>query len=285
VRLSDSQTLGVTAVLLAVGLGALLASAACLGYAAARAQAAPEPSDGRSGGPVPRPTGAAPLGARPAPRAHWGLLALLAAWGGAALAASAGGRIGFGLVVPSVVLAVALGLALSFTPAVRALVAEVPTHWLVAIQTYRVAGGLFIYPYLAAGELTPGFALTAGVGDVLTGLAAPLVAAPLVAAPLVAAPLVAAPLVAAPLVAARLGRRGAGARGAFLAWSAFGVLDLAVAVAAAAAFGFGAPGVRPGFPITTIPLFFGPPFSILLHALTLRRFALRHGRGAGQGGR
>ena len=259
-RLSDSQTLGVTAVLLAVGLGALLASAACLGYAAARAQAAPEPSDGRSGGPVPRPTGAAPLGARPAPRAHWGLLALLAAWGGAALAASAGGRIGFGLVVPSVVLPVALGLALSFTPAVRALVAEVPTHWLVAIQTYRVAGGLFIYPYLAAGELTPGFALTAGVGDVLTGLAAPL-------------------------VAARLGRRGAGARGAFLAWSAFGVLDLAVAVAAAAAFGFGAPGVRPGFPITTIPLFFGPPFSILLHALTLRRFALRHGRGAGQGGR
>jgi hypothetical protein len=155
---------------------------------------------------------------------------------------------------------VALGLALSFTPAVRALVAEVPTHWLVAIQTYRVAGGLFIYPYLAAGELTPGFALTAGVGDVLTGLAAPL-------------------------VAARLGRRGAGARGAFLAWSAFGVLDLVVAVAAAAAFGFGAPGVRPGFPITTIPLFFGPPFSILLHALTLRSFALRHGRGAGRAAR
>jgi hypothetical protein len=233
-RLTDRETLGVTAVLLAVGLGALLATAACLGYAAARVRAV----------------------AGAAPRAQWALLGLLAVWGGGALAASAGGRISFALVVPSVLLPVALGLALSFTPAVRALVAEVPTHWLVAVQTYRVAGGLFIYPYLAAGALTPGFALTAGVGDVVTGLAAPL-------------------------VAARLGRRGAGARGAFLAWSAFGILDLVVAVSAAAAFGFGAPGVRPGFPITTIPLFFGPPFSILLHALTLRSFVLRHGPAAG----
>jgi hypothetical protein len=78
-------------------------------------------------------------------------------------------------------------------------------------------------------------------------------------------------------VAIAVARRGRHAKAAFWAWSAFGILDLIVAPTAAAIFGFEAAGQTPGFPITTIPLFFGPPFGILIHIVTLRAFALRHG--------
>ena len=227
--LSDTQTLVVTAFLLAIGVGVLLASAAFLGHAASRLRA-----DGAE------------------PRAQWWLLALVAVWFGVALAVSAGDLISFTLVVPFVAFPIALGLALTFARPVRDLLAEIPTHWLIAVQAYRVAGGVFVYPYLTEGVLSRGFALNAGIGDVLTGLAAPVIAWLVL-------------------------RRGAGARVPFLVWTAFGILDLVVAISSAAYFGFGAEGVRPQFPITSIPLFFGPPFGILIHLVTARNFALRFG--------
>ena len=225
--LSDTQTLAVTAFLLTVGVGVLLASSAFLGHAASRLRAA---------------------GAEP--QAQWWLLSLVAVWFGVALAVSAGDLISFTLVVPFVAFPIALGFALTFARPVRDLLAEIPTHWLVAVQAYRVAGGVFIYPYLTEGVLSRGFALNAGVGDVLTGLAAPLIAWLVL-------------------------RRGAGARVPFLVWTTFGILDLVVAISSAAYFGFGAEGGRPQFPITSIPLFFGPPFGILIHLVTARNFALR----------
>ena len=51
----------------------------------------------------------------------------------------------------------------------------IPQQWLVGIQFYRVLGVIFLILY-AMGKLPAAFAIPAGVGDVLVGLAAPSVA-------------------------------------------------------------------------------------------------------------
>src|ERR1700752_4163211 len=51
----------------------------------------------------------------------------------------------------------------------------VPLHWLVAAQSYRVAGGIFLVLW-AGGRLPWQFALPAGIGDVTTGIVAVVVA-------------------------------------------------------------------------------------------------------------
>ena len=230
--LSETQTFIVTVVLIGLGSFVLMACGAFVGYAAAQL---------RSGTPK-------------LARRQWYLLALVAAWFGVSLATSTAGLISFGLVVPFVLLPVVGGTLLSFTPRLTALIGAVPTRWLILLQTYRVAGGVFIYPYLAEGVLTRGFALNAGIGDVITGvLAVP--------------------------VAWLVWRIGARSRGVFYAWTAFGVLDLVVAPASAAYFGFTASGAQPDFPITIIPLFFGPPFGILIHIITMRSFYLSYAPG------
>jgi hypothetical protein len=48
-----------------------------------------------------------------------------------------------------------------------------PPPWLIGIQLYRVLGLNFLVLY-ALGRLPAEFALPAGVGDVIVGLAAPL---------------------------------------------------------------------------------------------------------------
>jgi hypothetical protein len=50
-----------------------------------------------------------------------------------------------------------------------------PLHWLVGVQTLRMAGGLLLAEY-AVGNLPAYFAFTVGGGDLLTGLLAPFVA-------------------------------------------------------------------------------------------------------------
>jgi hypothetical protein len=59
----------------------------------------------------------------------------------------------------------------------RAINTATPNAWLIRIQTYRVAGIMFVWPFLAYGILPAGFAYPAGIGDALTGIFAPIVAA------------------------------------------------------------------------------------------------------------
>ena len=139
--------------------------------------------------------------------------------------------------------AVALGIAVIFTSRrAREINAAIPPAWLIGVQFYRTAGVMFLWPFLAGGALPGGFALPAGIGDTLTGIAAPFVA----------------------LAVAR-NRPGAWSRA--VAWNWFGILDLIVAPAAAVlthATNIGR------FPLVVVPLFLGPPLGILTHVWSLR---------------
>jgi hypothetical protein len=117
---------------------------------------------------------------------------------------------------------------------------------LIAVQFYRVAGVFFIFPYLAFGMLPAGFAWPAGIGDTITGLAAPF-------------------------VALALQRRFRGSVTLAVAWNLFGILDLIVAPATAVYFK--AP-ILAMYPLSLVPLFVGPPLGILTHILSLRNLAV-----------
>jgi hypothetical protein len=160
----------------------------------------------------------------------------------------------FPAIALAIVLPTALGCALlAFAPARRA-IARLPLHWLVGVQFYRVVGGVFLIAYLQ-DDVPAEFALPAGIGDVLVGLAAPLVAVAL----------------------ARGGVQRAWP--AATAWCALGIADLVVAVTC----GFlTAPSMfqqlalsNPnaaitGYPLVLIPIF-AVPASIVLHVFVLAR--------------
>ena len=80
---------------------------------------------------------------------------------------------------PRVSLALGLTLLLGYLALLsrdfRTIIAAIPQHWLIGIQTFRILGGVFLVRYFQ-GELPAVFAIPAGVGDVLTGIFAPLVA-------------------------------------------------------------------------------------------------------------
>jgi hypothetical protein len=140
----------------------------------------------------------------------------------------------------------AAGGALIFgSKTVRAINAATPPAWLIAVQVYRVAGAMFLWPLLASGALPAGFALPAGIGDALTGIAAPFVALAVV-------------------------RGHPRAWTWAVAWNWFGVLDLVVATTAAAL----TQSTNIGrFPLVIVPLFLGPPLGILTHLYSLRNLA------------
>jgi len=153
----------------------------------------------------------------------------------------------FGIVTP-IVLGV---LAYCLEPGFRAFVRGLPQPWLIGIQLYRALGGIFMVLW-AAGQLPALFAWPAGIGDVLVGLAAPLVA----------------------YFAARSPEK---ARGAIIAWNLLGILDLAVALTTGfltspsrfQMFAFDAPNTMVAqFPLVLIPTFL-VPLSILLHLASL----------------
>jgi hypothetical protein len=132
-----------------------------------------------------------------------------------------------------------------------------PTAWLIALQLYRVFGGVFLVGW-AHGAIPGVFALPAGVGDVTTGLLAVPVALSLAAGTLAA-------------------------RKTAIAWNVFGLLDFTVAVAIGLMI---APGplqlIVPSIPNTAGGLYpnvmipaFAVPSSILLHALSLRQLSRR----------
>jgi len=122
----------------------------------------------------------------------------------------------------------------------REIIAAIPQHWLIAIQTVRILGGVFLVRYLQ-GELPGVFAIPAGVGDVLTGIFAPLVAYWWFA-----------------------GKPYA--RAAAIAWNLFGMADLINAVAIGTLTGGGGGGIV--FPIVLIPIY-AVPRAFLIHSYSL----------------
>lgn len=168
-------------------------------------------------------------------------------------------RIGAGIVIPTL-----LGCALLAVAAARRAIEHIPLHWLVGVQLYRVVGGLFLIAWLQ-DDMPAEFALPAGIGDVLVGLAAPFVALSLL-------------------------RRGADrAWPGVVAWCTLGIADLVVALTC----GFlTAPSMfqqlaldEPNTAITSYPLVliptFAVPVSIVLHVFVLARLSARL-RPAGQ---
>lgn len=132
------------------------------------------------------------------------------------------------------------GYLLLLSPTFRAIIANIPQHWLIGIQTFRVLGGIFLIRYLD-GQLPGVFAIPAGIGDVLTGIFAPL-------------------------VAYWWFTGKSYARGAAIAWNLFGMADLVNAVAIGALTGGAGGGIV--FPIVLIPVY-AVPRAFLLHSYSL----------------
>jgi hypothetical protein len=131
-----------------------------------------------------------------------------------------------------------IGYLLLLSKSFRGIIAQIPQHWLIGIQTFRVLGGVFLVRYFQ-GELPALFAIPAGVGDLLTGIFAPLIAfwwysgKPY-------------------------------ARGAAIAWNIFGMADLVNAFVVGALSG--AAGLV--FPIVMIPIY-AVPRAFLIHSYSL----------------
>jgi len=138
-------------------------------------------------------------------------------------------------------------LALSRIPVVaRALKAPGMASRLLLPHAFRVEGVVFLL-YMALGHLPALFALPAGLGDITTGLAAPLVARKLA--------------------------RGTGRRAA-LRFTAFGLTDMVLALILGALTAFVLTITPSGAPITELPLALIPtavvPLLIALHITFLQ---------------
>jgi hypothetical protein len=138
-------------------------------------------------------------------------------------------------------------LALSRIPVVsRALKAPGMASRLLLPHSFRVEGVVFLL-YMALGHLPALFALPAGLGDITTGLAAPLVASRLA--------------------------RGTGRRAA-LRLTAFGLTDLVLALTLGALTAFVLAITPSGAPITELPLALIPtavvPLLVALHITFLQ---------------
>lgn len=162
----------------------------------------------------------------------------------------------FAILIPIVV-----GLwALISIPRLARLVDAVPMSWLVGVQVYRVLGYMFLVLWLG-GDLPWQFALPAGIGDVATGIFAPVVAVMLM-------------------------RGAAGATRAAYSWCLFGIADLVLAVAMGTLTSPGrlhflaleAPNLLvTAYPLVMIPTF-AVPLSIILHGAVL--WKIRRARAA-----
>lgn len=158
----------------------------------------------------------------------------------------------FGLLAP---ITLALLLFFFWQP-FRRTIEAVPQQWLVGIQLYRVEGAIFLILY-AMHKLPAVFAIPAGVGDVLVGLAAPSVALAVI-------------------------RKAPNADKLLRRWNLFGLADLTVALTT----GFlTSPSPiqllarsHPNQLVTQYPLVIVPvflvPIAILLHLASLQK--LRH---------
>jgi hypothetical protein len=134
-----------------------------------------------------------------------------------------------------------------------------PASWLVALQVYRIFGGIILANWIN-GTAAGAFAWPAGIGDMLTGI------------------------MALP-VALQLASGAENGRSAAIAWNIFGLLDFAVAVTMGMLstpgplqiFGQDITASLVAYPIVLVPAF-AVPSSVLLHALSiwqLRRIGRR----------
>jgi hypothetical protein len=137
-------------------------------------------------------------------------------------------------------------IALFASKNLRAINTATPNAWLIAIQTYRFAGIMFVYPFVTYGMLPAGFGYPAGIGDALTGIFAPI-------------------------VASMVAQNRPHALKWAIAWNLFGTLDLIVAPATALIF---QARVLSIYPLALVPLFLGPPLGILTHIVSLRNLAV-----------
>lgn len=115
---------------------------------------------------------------------------------------------------------------------------EMPLSWTIWPQTFRAIGGIFIV-YWAAGHMPGGFALPAGLGDLLVGLTAPWVT--------------------------RYVIRGGYSKRLVVIWNLIGVLDFVVAFATG--FAFNTPTV---YPLVLVPGFL-VPLALGFHLHSLRK--------------
>lgn len=181
---------------------------------------------------------------------------LIALWFVGALVASASlvfqsGRVSavFGAVAPVLV----FGIWASLSPRFRKFLLTADPHTLTFLQGWRVAG--FVFVVVGAFQILPGiFAYSAGYGDLLIGLTAPL----------------AANFLTKP-----------GRRGALIAWQFLGILDLVMAVTLGA---LASPQVHlVGGALTTAPLMvlplsivptFAVPLVLILHITCIAKLAV-----------
>ena len=162
------------------------------------------------------------------------------------------------IIAIGIVLPIVVGVwLLSRAGALSRLVDSIPTHTLIDVQTYRVVGAVFILAW-AEGRMPAIFALTAGLGDVAVG-------------------------VAAPLVAARVEDVTGRSRQIAVIWNVAGIADLVVAVMLGAATSptplwptlLGHPNpLISRLPFVLIPIF-AVPLSVTLHIVALRRLSRR----------
>ena len=140
-----------------------------------------------------------------------------------------------------------LGIAALFlSDTLRRVNGAMPTTWLIWAQTYRVAGLMFLFPYLYYGILPAGFAVPAGIGDFLIG-------------------------VLTPVVALAVARRQPYAFTWAVAWNLFGILDLTVAPVAAFVSRAAIIGM---YPLSLVPLFIGVPMGVLAHVYSIRNLRI-----------
>ncbi|CAN7260021.1 hypothetical protein LJR231_001137 [Phyllobacterium sp. LjRoot231] len=132
-------------------------------------------------------------------------------WIGAQVSLAAAGAFGgaLGLQVPLIGVMVVLpvvvvAIAWQVLPAVRSALLAVPLPLLIGLNISRVFGAFFLF-LAAAGRLDGPFPISAGWGDVITGV------------------------VALPLSIA-VARRGTGMSSSIYAWNVFGLVDLLLAV-------------------------------------------------------
>lgn len=192
-------------------------------------------------------------------RATWSIAALLVVWFLAELVPAWLGlfqgatpripMIQYGMLVPPVLIAVLFWR----WRLLRRVIEAVPQKWMVGVQFYRVLGLIFLVLY-AAGELPGVFALPAGIGDMITGLLAPIVGAAYARSPKAAA-------------------------GRLRAWNLFGIADLIVAVGTGfltspsplQMMALDKPNeLATAFPLVMIPVFL-VPLAILLHLASLKK--------------
>jgi hypothetical protein len=192
-------------------------------------------------------------------RAVWSAAALLAlAYAAAAIPSRHGfyhgpagqiPTIQFGLLGPIIISI----LLFRWWPALRRAVLAVPQQWLVGLQLFRIEGAIFLILY-AMHRLPPQFAMPAGIGDVLVGLAAPFVAIAYL-------------------------RKGTQANGLILVWNLLGLLDLVTAVTTGMltspipihVFTMDAPNELISlYPLVMVPVFL-VPLAFLLHFASLQR--------------